>query len=83
MVKQEKIREGMASIPSENCTPMTQEQCDSYVETYGERKACDYCHTDQTIAYLHSQGVVIYKAGHREYNFEDEVVEPLIGDKNA
>jgi len=34
------------------------------------------------IDYLHSQGVVIYRAGHREFNFDDETFELLIEDKD-
>lgn len=30
------------------------------------------------LLFLHSQGVVIYKPGHRESNFDDEIIEPLI-----
>jgi len=35
---------------------------------------------DHTMMFLHVNGLRIYKAGHREFNFDDEVVEPLIDD---
>ncbi len=84
MTRQEEIREGVANISPQNCAPMTQGECDTYVANYGETRSCDYCHADQVLKYLGSRGVVIRSDYTVKYSVpiqagtELVLVEPLI-----
>ncbi len=81
MTKQEEIKKELFSWADDGCMFL-----DKHCEHRSHLKVGGYCSSNDgsykcLMERLSDIGVVIYKAGHREFNFDDMVVEPLVKDK--